>query len=213
MDLWPCYTPTRTNQQWYTHTADHGNARRTSKVGEDGSSGVWLRSAFDDQCLTVGSSSPSPTPPPPPSGGAVIPFAMVCGRISSYDSCQRGPSVCAAPHGYCLQLGVDGAWKLLFASELIASGNIPPHDAPAAVSAGAAAGARAAPEPHRLEIRFAGEFLHCTIDNRSITPPITAAAAGGHGLGAVGATNSSGGMIAIGSGFHTAFFDDLTITA
>ena len=161
VDLWPCYLPTRSNQQWYT----------TPSAGSSGA--VQIHSAFDGQCLTVGT---------PSAASGALPFAMVCGRISSYDSCRRGAAVCAPPHGYCLQLLQSGAWKLFFASTQIGSG---------------AVAAEAEPQAHRLALTFAGRHLTASIDGDTIVE--------------TGATNSTGGMIALGSGRHVAFFDDLLV--
>ena len=108
---------------------------------------------------------------------------MVCGRISSYDSCHRGTQVCAPPHGYCLQLLESGAWKLFFASTQISSG---------------AVSAEAKPQAHKLALTFAGRRLTASIDG-DVVVDMNAA------------TNATGGMIAIGSGRHVAFFDDLLV--
>eukprot|EP01052_Picozoa_sp_SAG31_P017917 SAG31_NODE_1248_length_9126_cov_5.023928_7_plen_725_part_00 len=166
-DLWPCYSPARINQQWYTEKLESG--------------ALCLRSAFDDQCLTA---SPNPTSPT----SAAVPFTMVCGRISSYDSCHRGASLCPPPHGYCLHLLHSGDWKLLFANALLAAGSL-------------SGSSLSTPVSHHLQVQFEGSKLHAMIDNVLITPSE-----------GISASNSTGGMIAIGSGFHTAFFDDLNIS-
>ena len=164
VDLWPCYSPVRSNQQWYTSPPSGGAGGAVS-----------LHSAFDGQCLTAGA--------PPAAASGSIPFAMVCGRISSYDSCQRGPAACAPPHGYCLHLRQDGGWQLLFASSQLAAGTVE---------------LAGEPKAHRLQIKFAGGTLRALIDGTAVA--------------SAAATNSSGGMVAIGSGFHNAYFDSLTIT-
>ena len=123
-----------------------------------------------------------------PSNSSGVPFAMVCGRISKYDSCQRGPNGCAPPHGYCLHLQQDRVWKLQFAGSLVASGTIPELG----TNEGTAA--------HRLQLEFNGLRLHALIDGSHVTGPT-----------GVSAENSSGGMVAIGSGWHVAYFDDLSM--
>lgn len=161
VDLWPCRVPARSNQQWYT-----------TPTGSSGA--VHIHSAFDGQCLTVQK--------PQSSASGTVPFAMVCGRISSYDSCRRGAPVCAPPHGYCLQLLKSGAWKLFFGIWEIGSG---------------AVAAETVPQAHRLALTFVGRRLTASIDGDMIVD--------------MDATNSTGGMIALGSGRHVAFFDDLLV--
>jgi hypothetical protein len=142
--------------------------------------------------------SKSPLPPTPPVVPALVPSAAqpsatsvkLCGRIGTYS---RGGS---PPNGYCLIVDEAGSWYISSGGtkgdareqeNVIASGKLP----------AAVAGASAANKWMTLSLTFAGT---------SITPSVD-----GTALKAVTDGKFKAGMVGMGSGWNTAWFDDLKI--
>lgn len=125
----------------------------------------------------------APAPPPPP---PVAPYLMLCARIGKYE--RNGPP----PSGYCLTVTASanatasGAWALAFGTQRLASGATPTP-----VTQGTW---------HTLRVACAGDAVTASLDGATL------------GSGAVaGQKLSAYGMVALGSGWHEAWFKDLVI--
>jgi galactosylceramidase len=118
-----------------------------------------------------------------PSLGAT--YAQVCGRISAYSGFDKVP-----PGGYCLALTDAGTWFLRAGAVTLTSGSLGP-------------GFNSSTTPVRLTLTMVGT---------SITAAFTPVGSTGAG-GAVTVPDPtySGGMSALGSGFHAAAFDDYSL--
>ena len=144
----------------------------------------------------IGSKSPlpptleaaGPPPPAPTSKTQPSPTAVkLCGRIGTYS---RGGS---PPNGYCLIVDDSGAWYLSNGGakgdareqeNVIATGKLP-------------AASDAANKWVTLSLAFAGDKITPSVDGKA--------------LKAVTDSKFKAGMVGLGSGWNTAWFDDLSV--
>jgi hypothetical protein len=178
----PQQTPKHEREQQWVRVAVIG-------AGKVGKTNLITRLAQDEYAGARASKSPLPPvaqAEPQPSPTSV----KVCGRIGTYS---RGGS---PPNGYCLIVDDAGSWYISNGGtkgdareqeSVIATGKLP----------AAAADAAAAGKWLTLSLKFAGT---------SITPSVD-----GTALKAVTDSKFSAGMVGVGSGWNTAWFDDLAV--
>jgi hypothetical protein len=113
-----------------------------------------------------------------------VPYAQLCARVTAYSGF-NGP---VPVPGYCLHVDGTGAWQLRAgaATPLLANGTLPgsPFD-PAA--------------PHVLSLTTLGDAVTAAVNGTVIARATSSAYAGG--------------MVAFGSGYHPAQFDDFSVAA
>lgn len=132
------------------------------------------------------------------SGAGLGPFgytySQLCTRVSGYTGLKNGP-----PPGYCLALNCTGAWMFRTESNSLTSGQLPvPFDAT---------------QTHALILHTLGSAVTGWIlagpppSDGGVPAPGTAP------LFTLNSTIYTAGLVGLGSGYHTAAFDNFTIVA